>query len=243
MIAALFWAGLGALLSWAFFKSLWERKQAEAVAAQEANERREEKLPEPAWAEDLKLAKQAEADAWDQVWERQREREAATAPVREKLQRAKEVVEELSLQWCLRDLWKELKDGRLSVYEQDAVSRFKNLTREDQSFSHRTISWEWGELSFALEGDEKDYEFHKLSLFLDGDTVLAVTYSADTASDYWSVDALRVGPWMAEAVKMQALLAAESEAFMDRIMDEHDEETAAMISLEGDPDKNQTTTG
>ncbi|MEO0057420.1 MAG: hypothetical protein RIT17_870 [Pseudomonadota bacterium] len=180
----------------------------------------------------MKRAKEAVDAGWDQVWERQKEREAATAAVREKLRRAKEVVEELSLDGCLSDLWKELKDGELRCYDPAAVSRFKNLLREDHTFSHRTVSWEWEGLLFALEGDESDYEFKRLSLALAGEVVLAITYSMDTESDYRSIDALKTGPWMAEAVKMQTLLAIENDTFVDRIMDEHDEETAAKISFD-----------
>jgi hypothetical protein len=231
VVAALFWAGVGALLSWAFFRSLWERRQAEIAAASKADGISEKCLPEPAWETDLKLAKQAETQAWDEVWERQSAREAATATVRDKLRRAKDVIEELQLQWCLRDLWQELRKGDLSLYSPEAAGRFKNLARQDFTLSHSKVAWEWEEMPFELDGDETGYEYRTLSLSLASEVVLAVTYSMDTASDWWTVKALKVGPWMAEAIKMQALLSIESDASMDGIMDEDDAEIAARISL------------
>lgn len=232
MVEPLVWAAVGALLSWAFFRTRWEKEQAASKEAGRTEQQREEQPAEPEWTDDIKRAKQAIDEGWDQVWERQKERETATAAVRDKLRRAREVIEELELQWTLRDLWRELRDGDLSVCTSEAARRFKNLERHDLTFSHRKITWEWADMPFELEGDESDHEYRRLSLSLANEVLFAVTYSMDTSSDWWKVEALKVGPWMAEAIKMQALLAVESDAFMSGIMDEDDEEIAARISFD-----------
>lgn len=196
-------------------------------------------------------AKRMRDDAFERQLARSEKRSQEKKATESTLKRAREIVEETGLSEAMPSIWKHVSswrpvDGKL--HSDAAPEGFSEVEREETDQREKSVGWRWKGRTYRLdytEGQNWD-EFSdqlngfgwpaKLGLSVDGEQVISIDCMAKHTIDYSAykysdVDSLKVGPWMANVVRIAEELDATSEAHFDSVMDEMDRERAARIDL------------
>lgn len=193
---------------------------------------------------EIRRATEAQEEVFDRWLSKRDARDAANRDVRQKLTKANEIVEETSLDDALKQIWRGL--DFLSVPEgQEPLwplpEGFSGLKVESHRADEKTYHWTWNGKDYGLSKERssfEDYDWVMLKLSVHAELVLALNFNADYGAmvetlEFRDVEALRVGPWMSDAIRMAGDLEHAVESILDESVDEMDREKAAQIDLGG----------
>lgn len=206
-------------------------------------------------ASGLEPAEQAEVDR--AVEERKRlEAEArhatvadveASKAIRQKIARANKIVEEAGLGDDLASLWEMVRAWPSWVKrptDWKAPDGFTDISGSELSAIEDSFcQWSWGgnryELRFVRKqsfSPDPEWNPRDIHLLLNGEEVAVLNYN-QVYHEYGSglrhvgVDALTVGPWMTDIVKMEGQLKQEQEGRYRKSIADLDAEKAARLNL------------
>lgn len=171
----------------------------------------------------------------------------ATMDSKDKIARAERVVKEAGLDADLASLWEEVRywpSWTTNPTGYDLPEGFSSVWGfESASQSEKVSSWEWGGKSYEMKyirhhnyTPDADWNPRDLHLSVDGEEVLVQSYN-DNYSEFGSslrytgVDALRVGSWMADVVRMVGHLRRKREDRLKQSIAATDAAKASRIKL------------
>lgn len=179
-------------------------------------------------------ARKAEAEA----------REASKA-AKDKIERANKIVKETGLSEDLGDLWEAVEhwpSWSTLPSDWEAPLGFSDIHGAEVENSEE-VCWRWEGASYQLRYVKRtsflpDYEINprEIHLSVNGQEVAALSYNQryddyGSSHSYMGVDALTVGPWITDIVRMTEQLRAEDKRSYEETLAEMDEETASRIKL------------
>jgi hypothetical protein len=175
------------------------------------------------------------------AWERHQD---SLKDVREKLSRARKYMSETTLDRLIPEVWQTVEHWASWAAMPDrwtAPDGVQAITG-DGDFKDRWVAWIWNDRRYRMHFAEKhnylpeDYDrLSQIDLEVDEEPVCSVSCSqGPEAYDNWrytDVEALTVGPWMSEFIRMAGHLHAEKEASTRELFSEMDREKADRINL------------
>ncbi|NBB26564.1 hypothetical protein GVM20_15635 [Porphyrobacter sp. SLTP] len=171
----------------------------------------------------------------------------ASKAIRQKIARANKIVAEAGLGKDLADLWEMVRPWPSWAKRQtgwEAPDGFSEIAGSENSAIEDSVSqWSWGGRRYELRyvrkqsfSPDPDWNPRDIHLSVDGEEVAVLNYD-QAYHDYGSslrhigVDALTVGPWMADIVRMVGRLRQEQEARYRKSTADLDAEKAARLNL------------
>tara|TARA_R100001129_G_scaffold26825_2_gene17987 strand:- start:4557 stop:5318 length:762 start_codon:yes stop_codon:yes gene_type:complete len=185
----------------------------------------------------------AQSEARKEILEDQRSRRDA----REKIERAKTVIKKAGLSDDLADLWDKVKywpnwmtlpQGYELPEGFTTVAGYESDNREEKS-----TCWTWENTFFEIKYVSKpnytpDHDWNPCDLHLsvNDEEVVVLNYNQGSREyghglRFVGVDALNIGPWMSQIVRMVAALKATSDKRLRERWAESEAEKAARIKL------------
>ncbi len=173
--------------------------------------------------------------------------EEATREAKEKIARAEKIIQETGLDNDIGDLWDAVKHWPSWSSMPDRwtpPSGFTDISggatdNRDQSLT----SWVWEGKAYTLTCTEQpnytpDYDWNPRDIVLkvDGEEVAALSYNEvfnDYGSDYKYVlvEALTVGPWMTDIVRLTAQLRLDQSRRLNQMDADYEAQRASRINL------------
>jgi len=171
----------------------------------------------------------------DQFFTDSQARAEAEKSVAEKLNRARQIVEETGLDEAVPRLWTRVQHWRSydgSLVADDILPEFEQVGvggNRDEPW----VGWTWRGQGYKICCRDP-YGNPEIGLSVNGAAVLAVSCSVSgdpLQYRFSSLSAFVVGPWMAEVVWMDGTLERSASQFMHEMMAEFDREAARRIDL------------
>lgn len=241
----LLWVAVIIIAVWFFFVRGSNRGDGKQVDAnvQPLRETNPDPVDDPDEIE-IRRATEAHQEVFDRWLSKRDARDAATRDVRQKLKKAEEIVEETSLSDALKQIWRGLEffsdaEGQEPLWP--LPEGFRGLKSESHSTEEKTHQWVWNGEHYGLSKERSvlgDPRWVTLKLTVHDEPVLVLKYDADYGDmvetlEFSDVEALRVGPWISDAIHMAGDLEHAVDGICDETLHEMDREKAAQIELGG----------
>jgi hypothetical protein len=232
------WILLGlAGAAWLF----WPRQKTAPLKASTVSASAEPPSDEERHVAEAKLTREQIDEDDHAAWERH---QASLKDVREKLSRARKYMSETSLDSLIPEVWQTVEHWVSWAAMPDrwtAPEGIHGITG-DGDFKDRWVAWMWNDRRYRMHFAEKhnylpdDYDrLSQIDLEVDDEPVCSVSCSHGPETyENWrftDVEALTVGPWMSEFIRMAGQLHAEKEAATRELFSEMDREKAGRINL------------